>query len=370
MNEGTKGRIQWLDGLKGWAAMGVFSHHFLLGFYPAAYFGSEKESLAPFGLDQVLSIHPLGVFVNGNFWVCVFLTISAFLLSNQVMKLPEQDFRGKLSKILLKRYPRLLKPTLITAVFAYFLLKILTFSGLNYIHKTTELSVPGLLLHSLVIQWVTPDPLVLGPFWMLHYLLFCSFLAILLAIPDKEEYQWYPVFLLAMTYPLGMINRYFVSAALGALLSDLFLYRMSKREGQGSAYIVFGILLILAGLYLGGYPSYVEDPPNFYRHFGFYVHRVVEAYEVIHCAGAFFLLAGLWLLPKRRFLEGRLSQYLGRCAFPVYLVHILWIEYFGYWFRDFLKPSLGYGGASFAAFITMLAGILLSAEIYKRLGLT
>ena len=374
---GTK-HILWLDGLKGLAALLIFTHHFLLAFYPAIYFGAERESGTPLGWDIALATHPLGVFTGGNYWLCLFMVISAYIYASRVMQLQKENYREKLGGIILNRYPRLLLPVFVTGVLNWCLIKGLTALNLNYINKTTELSPLGLILHSVVIQWITPDTLVMGPFWMLHLFLFGTFLVILLAIPDRKEYRFYPLLLLCLTYPLGCMDRYYVGYVLGVLLADLTCFRReeigfckAKLEAINKHLpVVAAVLLILAGLYLGGYPSYVQEPTNFYRHFGFYVHRVTEAYEVIHCVGAAMLLAGLFCLASHPFLESRLMQWLGSLSFPIFLTHILWIEYLGYPLRDFLKPYLGAGGSALLTWWILLCGILHTGMLYRRLKLT
>ncbi len=390
-------RILWLDGLKGLAAILIFTHHFLLGMYPATYFGEDAPSRSSLGWDRFLSVSPLGVFTNGNFLLCLFFVISAFFMALGVMRLKEENYREKLGRLLLKRYPRLLLPVLVTGILNYLLIHLLTFTGLNYIHKTTELSPLGLLLHSLILQWITTDSLVLGPFWMLHLLLFGSFLAMLIAIPDRREYRFYPFVILLLSYAMGCIDRYYAGFCFGVFLADLYWFR-TKKTGEDGHFVrspednteqgneshnirlqkifsdrrisaLAGVLFILLGLFLGGYPSYVESPENIYRIFGFYVRNVPNAYEILHCLGAAFFLAGLFLLPNKRLLESRPVLFLGKLTFPIYLVHIMWIEYLGYFLVDLLIPALGRGIASAVTYLILLAGILFSSLIYQRLRL-
>lgn len=35
-------RLRWLDGLRGIACLGVFTHHFILTFFPAMYYGDSQ----------------------------------------------------------------------------------------------------------------------------------------------------------------------------------------------------------------------------------------------------------------------------------------------------------------------------------------
>mgnify|MGYP002625442117 CR=1 FL=1 len=416
--EKQNARVPWLDGLKGLACLGVFTHHFMLAFFRASYFGGEAPSMTASGLDTRLSYEPYGVLINGNFWVCVFLVISSFLLAAKVMRaalaeeqagdtdasregndggsgaVPAKEpqtsrFREVVSTILLRRYPRLMLPALAVGIGNYLLLFLLNRFRLNYIGVRTELSPLGLLLHSLVIQWITPDTLVLGPFWMLHTLLFSSFLAVLLAIPGGKKKGFFPFLYLLLLYPFGSIDRYYTGAVWGVFLADVVVFERVKdwafalglsrllEKGFLPLRRTAGFLTVLAGLYLGGYPSYVTEPVNFYRHFGFYVHRVQSAYQILHCLGAFLLLLGIFLWrdafasgegreSKSPLLENRCSLLLGRLSFAVYLLHILWIEYLGYYLVDSLKGALGYVPATALVYVLLLVLILLSAEGFHR----
>ena len=79
-------RITWIDGLKGIACLLIFTHHFSLEYFNGAYFGDIMESKLPFQLDIRLSYEPYGILTNGNFWVCVFVTLAAFLTAVSVLR--------------------------------------------------------------------------------------------------------------------------------------------------------------------------------------------------------------------------------------------------------------------------------------------
>ncbi|MBP3295331.1 MAG: acyltransferase family protein, partial [Lachnospiraceae bacterium] len=158
-------RLAWLDGLKGLACFGVFTHHFFLANFPSSYYGAEMPSLLPGGVDTLFSYKPYGVFLNGNFWVCLFLLISAYLPACQIMRTPDDKLRSRAGTMILKRYPRLMLPTFSVAVINFILLHILNALHLNYINKPLDYSVGGLLMHGLVLMWTKADGTLIGPFW-------------------------------------------------------------------------------------------------------------------------------------------------------------------------------------------------------------
>ena len=70
-------RIAWITGLKGLSCYGVFLHHLSLNLDMDTYYGTVPE-----GVTWLLSSTPLGVVINGNFFVFLFLTLSAYLIGN------------------------------------------------------------------------------------------------------------------------------------------------------------------------------------------------------------------------------------------------------------------------------------------------
>ncbi|MDD3370033.1 MAG: acyltransferase family protein [Lachnospiraceae bacterium] len=370
-----KERILWLDGLKGLACLLVFTHHFMLAFFKSSYFGEEMPSMTASHIDTLLSYEPYGVLINGNFWVCVFLVISAFLLSSQIFRMTgnsaetgENNFVHHLSAMLLKRYPRLMLPAAFVGIANYFLIILLDMCHGNYLEIKSALGFKDLLLHCFVTMWTTTDSSVLGPFWMLHVLLFGSYLAILLALlAGKDRKHMLPVYLLLL-YVLGTINHYYTGVVLGVLFA-WFLERDPFHLLQKTFFphwqTITGVLLLFAGLYLGGYPSYVQ-PMNFYRHFGFYVHRVVDAYQIIHCFGAVCLLAGLflWSAPGKVLSTG-IFQQLGKISFSIYLLHIMVIQYIGYYLMDTLMEITGnYSLTGIIVYLILLSILVLVSALF------
>ena len=381
MHKMKKERFVFLDGLKGFACLGVFTHHFFLSFFPASYFGTEAAVMTASGFDARLSVEPYSFFVNGNFWVCLFLTISAFLVSNSIFQMRmsyevslcdtsesvphgkfQQDSRKSvfdtLSATLLKRYLRLMIPAALIGIFGYFLTDLLTLTGLNYLGKVNTLSFPSFLYHAAVHMWIFVDSSVQGPFWMLHYLLFGSYLAILIALASPVKKRQTPLIHLFLAVVLGILNRYYTAAVLGVMICYLYHYGVSLPNAADKVLsnkffrAAVGILLLLAGLFLGAYPSYVR-PDNIYRIFNAYAFRDPDAYELIHSVGAACLLASFFLLKG---LADFFSQipflFLGKLSFSIYLVHSILLEDLGYYIMH--KTNELIGNYSYAGILTYL----------------
>lgn len=370
-----KERITFLDGLKGFACLGVFTHHFFLSFFPASYFGTEAAVMTASGFDAGLSVEPYSFFANGNFWVCLFLVIAAFLSSHKIFQLKdEQAAQGGrmpvfdvLSGTLLKRYLRLMIPAALTGIFSYFLTELLTLANLNYLGKVNTRSFLSFLYHAVVHMWIFVDSSVQGPFWMLHYLLFGSYLAILAALATPYKNRWTPLIHLFLTAALGILNHYYAGIVLGVMICYLYHYITSLTKTSDNGFLdkmirflienkilrrAAGILLLLAGLFLGAYPSYVK-PENIYRIFNAYAFRDPDAYELIHCIAAACLLASFFLLKGLAdFFSMKPFLFLGKLSFSIYLVHSMLLEHLGYFIMHQLNDLIG--NYSYAGILTYL----------------
>ena len=108
MNETTitsKKRIDWIDGIKGISCLFIFLHHFCLQYFLATYYGAEKPSML-YGIDTFLATSPLGIFINGNFFVHLFILISGYVITYQIISMKHE----KLGLFMIKRYLKLLFP--------------------------------------------------------------------------------------------------------------------------------------------------------------------------------------------------------------------------------------------------------------------
>ncbi len=421
-------RIKMLDGLRGIACIGVFTHHFLTSYFPATYYGNEAVSLTLSGIDAKLAYEPYGVFANGNFWVCVFLVLSAFVMSNQIFSLREYSAANsgkqalgsieKLSSILKKRYFRLMIPVAIVGIAHYFLLKILVMTGLNYITQRPSVSFFEFLKHVFILMWTSSDSTVMGLFWMMHYLFFGSYLAILLALIVKvplhfsgvdvekkevdtncqnqmekqSDLQPLPWRTLIGTYILYLViaiavykfSSYYVGIVFGVMICYEYRYgyilsylcgkvasadanqaacgnamrkRKKKKSIQVSLGILIGVLCFVIGVFFGGYPSYVK-PDNIYQIFDFYSSRNADAYQLIHCAGASALLISCFLLKGLdKMFSSKPVQWLGKYSFSVFLVHTIVLEDLGYFLIRELSQLLN--NYSLAGIIVYIIATLL-----------
>lgn len=339
--------IPWLNGLKGFACISVLLHHWFAATRNGAIFGSVlgKENLSAF--EICMSSEPIGFILNGNFQVCIFLLVSAFLISRQIFSITASSENAvqRISNVIIKRYFRLLFPVGFYCLLDWVLLKVLTATGLNYINKVSELSFFKLISHILVRVWAMPDNKMLGPLWMMTYLFIGSFVAVLLSLMHGKDRKHMWLFYLLATGLLLFANPYYMISALGvdlAYLTEKTDFKKVIISFKPYIKIVIGLVLLALGIILGGYPSYyISD--NLYSYLNPLSEAIVNFYVVMHGLGAFFIVLSIYFLkPLDLLFSSKPFQFLGNVSMGVYLIHSMVVEYLGYYVIDRLKLRMSF----------------------------
>lgn len=113
-----------MNGLKGMAALIVVLSHFAYAFFPAMQ-TAEYESSHLGIVEMVVHRSPLYFFINGEFMVKVFWSVSGFLLATLWYKEPHID---KMRHRIINKYLKLVIPILVSVLAAYVLM---TFGGMQ-----------------------------------------------------------------------------------------------------------------------------------------------------------------------------------------------------------------------------------------------
>ncbi len=363
-------RITWIDGLKGIACLLIFTHHFSLEYFNGAYFGEIMESRLPFQLDIRLSYEPYGILTNGNFWVCVFVTLAAFLTAVSVLRQcaaaaePARNaaWQEKLSGMIIKRYVRLAVPCGIAAILYWALRQFLAPEFACYRGLENILSFVEMLWHTFVKMWIVPDQEALGPFWML-YIIFCgTFIAIILALATRYSKKWtLPFFFAVSAMLLWARDEYYLCVVVGVLLAWL---QESGKPEDSRLVRWLAVPVLLAGLYLGGYPSYAT-PVFFYRYLGklsthIYANKGIATY---HLLGAGLLILGILMSPTvQRGLSVKPLRWLGSISMGVFVLHVTLMQFVGRPLRDWLSgKGMSYPLMVLTVYLILLVLLLLLA---------
>lgn len=319
-----KKRIVWIDGLKGFACIGVLLHHFLLAFLPATYYGDLNMSIIQNKLDVKMAQAPYAFFINGNYMVALFCLVSALVLGLKVMNLENRRY---VTEMFIKRYPRLMLPTIPVIISVYVMLKYECFSHLKAAKWTQSPWLASYYLEKVsfkrcidsifVTTWYASDVTFSNAFWMLGSLFFGSMLAIILSTFTwkirRNAVELIYVFCVFLYIRVNTLQLAFV---FGVLLAHLFKERKYLFNHKG-----IGIFCFLLGIFLGGYPSGIR-PVNIYRYLNILPQEILS-YQFWHIIGAFFTVYGLWNMGLAcKILECRGMQFLGKISYAIYLIHI------------------------------------------------
>ncbi len=367
-------RITWIDGLRGAASLFIVFHHFIMGYYPAAYKGAEGVPHLKEGVEAAFSQSLAGFFVTGDLWVSVFCLISGFVIAYQVFHMKDEK---QLSKSLLKRYPRLMLPVFALSAVVYVMLHLNLFyngpasmlSGSEWLaefyqNKTT---LYDLFFSSIVDTWIVGmSTLYSNAFWMLAELFAGSFMAYILAVMGRGmNKRMLYVYIGAVLLYLSINSRLtdFALGVLAAYIVERFGERIKSHE---KACICVGILILTAALVFGAYPV-GHEPDNAYRILNHLPDRLNPIY-FYHMLAAALLVMGIWLLePLGKALSLKPVLFLGKISYSLYLVHIPVIYSLSAWLLvRFMAKTGNYNFSAGLSFIISLPVMIFLAWLFHR----
>lgn len=236
-----KRRITWLDGVKGLACMAVMWHHFVLSFLPLLYSDGISTNKSVSELDKKLQQTPFLFWLNGDFMVMLFLTISGIVMSKKVIELTDKN---SLSEIIVKRYFRLLLPFIPVAVLTYLFIQcgwfgnvdagaVSTSTWLSTCHAE-QMSFLQLIFETVIHTWFGGDGNfgLSCVFWMLPAIFQGSIVAIVLgAITWAVKPIKAVLLFLVLATIMVLIQPLYVPFCLGAAFS-LCAHKLFRRKNE------------------------------------------------------------------------------------------------------------------------------------------
>lgn len=411
-------RVEYLDGLRGFACFLVSLHHFLLIFYygittvnqPMHYAGMETW------LRKILG----AILVNGGLNVGIFFFLAARVIANRYL------VRGRLQDLaeaIHRRVPRLMLPISAAIVINYFLIEAdafhwvlrlasRTWSPWSYYQNYENL---GVFINDYLALWFTIPPNVpplvslyaTGILWTVPVIVQSSwtvFLCALVAreIPNpKKRYTFYGACWVLSWYA-NRFDYFFIAGLIMADLDNRVKYRQkaahgfplapaSIRErlaprianirvhGQAAAWVVFLTGAVFSWLeFVGGsgsdvikqehgiHPDWPSSKPNAWdpstRSVDYTDPRFFDFLFVL----GFFLLCDL-CNSFRTFFQLRFWSAFGRNAFSLYLLHGVIFWSWGAWLcLALLKHDVPYWAAVLVVFLTSYMWLALLCEMFTR----
>ena len=326
-------RIEYLDGLRGLAAMIVCFGHFIGAFAPelksadpAALFFRENPAIKFFVFS------PCNILYNASLAVFIFFVLSGYVLSYPYFLSGDKK---KLFPSICKRYFRLTIPVFFSCLIAYFCMTLNLFfhhqasvlvqsdfldRGYNFVPDLYDMIRFSLFdVYFNYNSKVSYNP----PLWIMPIQFFGSFFCLLLLLlfgSSRIRYGIY--FLLLLLSPYNGWLFFLSPFVLGMMLCDM--NTRGKRNGTLLDNKIVMFLLFAMGIFL---VSFKSDKIFFYK--AFETNIITDLYGSVSIyfylnAGAFILIC---VISHSQFLKSffshRILLFLGRISFMIYLLHFI-----------------------------------------------
>lgn len=336
--------IDYLDGLRGVAALTVVFSHFAGAFYPAILFNQPDQ--VRLGVEPLIATTPISTLFAGNLAVRIFFVLSGFVLTYRFFL---HYRRVEIAEAMLNRYLRLLIPIAASVLLAWVAIRL----GLMRHRELAPISGAagwldtfwdvrpelGAALWNAAVEVLLQADYRYNPvLWTMYYEFVGSLLVlgvVLLAGRSPLRFLIYAALLVAL------LRSQYLGFVLGLIMADL-VARRPPRVAPAAAWLP----LLAVGIYLGSYPSYHDQiAGTIYAPLGGLPENLPQT-----IGGFLIFLAVLISAPLRRILGSRPCLLLGRLSFSFYLAHLIVIGSFGAGLFLALLPHVGYH----AAFLLML----------------
>lgn len=364
-------KINYLDGLRGVAAINVMIMHFFIILVPAMIYSDRMPSHLG-NLEHIFSSTPLGLIGAGNFSVCIFFVLSGYVLT-------QKYFRTRDKKIIIsgavRRYIRLFVPVLAatilsfllasTGVFHYYIETVTVSGNNNYANYWTFTpDIADAIKQAVWGSFFTGDDIYNPVLWTMTVEFYGSMLVFAMALLFGTQRNRWTFYLAAAVF---FFNSYYFAFIIGMGLADTFnskklMFRIDNK-------IILSVILF-SGLFLGSYPVGTVTNDSLY---GFLNNGLFEIPKLTyHILGAgmimYVLLNSKWL---QQVFSSPVPVFLGKISYSLYLIHFLIISSFTCALFLALHPILPYWIAAFiSCFLSVLLIIPLSYLFYKYVDMT
>jgi peptidoglycan/LPS O-acetylase OafA/YrhL len=356
-------KLDYLESLRGLAALVVVFAHYVLAFYPALYWAKPGQVHTEGSLELFLSGTPFNLLYNGDFSVTIFFVLSGFVLSYKFFQ--DRTAAVRLAPLVVKRYVRLLLPIAFSVSAAYLFLKgsLLFHQPASVLARSAWLAgawqiVPGLgdmLRESLFGALFLHQSSYNNVLWTMSFEFYGSLIVFGFLFLFRNSPRRGLAYLVLILY---FRRTYYLAFVLGILLCDWYSREDNflKKAGKGALAAALAV-----GLFMGSVPSARPLAGTIYE----FMSPVRPL--LWHTLGAFLVMASVLHLPAAKaFLSWKPFVLLGRVSFSLYILHFLLIASLGCYLQVTFADYLGYHAASLLSFFISLPMILVASYYTYR----
>ena len=316
----SSSHILWIDGIKGVCCIFIFLHHFFLDMFPSSYYGAARDSRL-FGVDTFLSQNPLGIFLNGNFFVFIYIIISGYVITYQIIQKSPFEF----GVFHLKRYLKLMFPLLIYCC-VFFIIYFINQRSVIVILRNNKCNFYTTIKNGLFRILFFSDISYGGHFWMMKYIFLGGiYVSIIASLISRLNIKF--VFFISLLFSfIFLLNLDFCYLAVFLACSYCIFVSFNKNSQihnkNSKIFNIIYILFIILGIFLGAYPSgYLPD--NLYRYLTLPV-KPEKSFCFYQLIGAFLIFISIAKLQFIQFFfESKLCLKLAKISYPFYVFHCL-----------------------------------------------
>ncbi|MEO6303884.1 MAG: acyltransferase [Bacteroidia bacterium] len=323
-----KTKYLYFEGIRGVLAIIVIIHHFVLLFFPKLFICSYNIAdyrNHPYSLDMLVANSPLSIFMNGSWAVCMFFTLSGFVLSQKYLT---TNNTLVLKESIGKRYFRLAIPILGACLLVFLLHLLGAFKNLNYPRNIEEfsfgknlfvnnLSIIETLKMALFNVPVNGDNTYLPILWTMEVEFLGALLLFVFLLAIHELKNKWVFYLIILSVLFAMNKNYILLFFAGSFIAQ---YEELIKDKLKNNFIK--IFLLLLALYFSGIPNIQNEAKQYtiYSFTTWFSSYIYIKFHIISCM-LFFVLIVSTQWPKKIFVFKPLL-FFGKISFAMYLLHL------------------------------------------------
>jgi peptidoglycan/LPS O-acetylase OafA/YrhL len=379
IKSGQSVRLNYLDGLRGLAALQVVLLHYVSAFMPVLAMAGVVPwyPAAMPGWQAFLANTPFVFLINGYSAVYIFFLMSGFVLRVAYKRI--DSFAIGVWRRLIRLWIPTVTAVIIAGLFlafdynAHFAAAKISGStkwlGALMMTKPTIATVThDALLNSLLLgyqRFSAFDHLIKlqglndafdAPVWTLNIELAGSLVCLVLSLLEKRSRSIRAILIVIFALVAGA-NQIFLFV-IGFMLAGIYPRRVGWiGQAAGTLALISGVLLC----------RLTAIGPVLWLHRIWVFGHAPGTFQFTNQIGAILVFVGVLNLPVvHNMLAMRVPQYLGRISFSLYLVHFPIMATLGCRLFVSIEPMLGVVGASFVALIVGLVVTLPAATLFER----